>query len=1044
VSGAPKTDGGGIAALCVRRPVLTIVINLLVLIAGIAALSGVEIRELPNVDRPIVTVRTDWDGATPASIDTQVTGIIEGAIARVPGVVTISSRSDYGESRVTIEFDPSVDIDVAANDVRNAVSRIERQLPDDLDDPPTVVKSDADADAIMRLAVTSPTMPIEDLTSLVNDEIVDRLAAVPGVADVSVYGDREAVLRITLDPQSLASRGIGIDEVADVVAGAALDMPAGTFESSNQNLIVRADASAITAPAIAALVIRDGTRVGDVATVSFGPDTGSSTIRLNGRTGIGLGIVRQAQSNTLAISEAVHAAIAELQQTMPSDVEITVTSDDAVFIDGSIHEVLVTLLLATIIVIATIWLFLGSLRATLIPAVAVPIALVGTLAAIWLVGFSVNILTLLALVLATGLVVDDAIVVLENIERYRAMRVGTRAAAVIGARQVFFAVIATTATLVSVFVPISFLPGTAGRLFIEFGFVMAIAVLLSAMVALTLTPMLASRLGHGGHATYPGPVAAAGRGLASLYRRLLDAALAAPLVVFTICALFAIVALGIFRALPEELTPPEDRGSMFISVQAPQAAGLDFTDRQLRAAEAVVTPLLDSGEARQIFTIAGNGGANSGFIIITLAPWEQRSRSQQAIAASLQSQLDAIPGARLTLRSSNSLGIRGGGTGLQFAITGTSYDDLAHAAEALIGASDRMPGLRNLSLSYDTTQPQLSVTIDRERASDLGVPIDGIATALQTVLDGREVANLFIGDDTVPIRLQAKEGSFVDPDDLDSLTIASADGHMVPLSSLMQVSETAVAPSLGREGQRRAVPLTAQLQTGVDLRSAMEQVSAAAEEVLPAGMEIRFLGEAAALNQTSSGVATTFGFALLVVLLVLAAQFESFVGALVILSTVPFGLAAAALAIGLTGGSLNVYSQIGLVMLVGLMAKNGILIVEFADQLRDQGRSVRDAIREACAVRLRPVMMTMIATVAGGVPLILTGGAGGEARAALGWIIVGGLGFSTLFTLFVTPVAYLVLGRFRKPRGAEQRRLDEELATAAGGREAPPEGAPAE
>ncbi len=1023
-------SGGGIAALCVRRPVLTIVLNILVVLAGLAAWFGIEIRELPNVDRPIVTVRTDWRGATPESVDTQITGVIEGAVARVPGVSTISSRSRFGESRVTVEFDPSVDIDVAANDVRNAVAGVERRLPDDLDDPPTVIKSDADAQAIMRLAVTASATPIEELTRIVDDEIVDRLAAVPGVATVQVYGERKEIVRVTLDPQALASRGLGVEHVEAALADAALDMPAGTFETSQQNLIVRADASAVTAAEIAAIAIDGVTRIGDVATVAFGPEAESSTIRMNGRTGIGLGIVRQAQSNTLQISADVRAAIAELAALLPEDVQVTVTSDDALFINGAIHEVALTLGLATLIVVGVIWVFIGSVRATLIPSVAVPIALIGAIAAIWLAGFSLNILTLLALVLATGLVVDDAIVVLENIERHRAMGYGPRAAAVIGTRQVFFAVIATTATLAAVFVPISFLPGTAGRLFAEFGFTMAIAVLLSSFVALTLGPMLASRLPAVAHDGGGGLLGRAGTALAGLYRRLLDLALAAPIVVVALCAVFAVASVGVFTALPEELTPPEDRGSMFIVVNAPQGAGLDFTGRQLRQVEEAVAPLLDTGEVERIFTIAGTSGANSGFVIIGLAPWEDRARSQQEIAAELRPKLDAIAGARVALRSSNSLGIRGGGTGLQFAVTGVDFDALAMAAERFVDAADRLPGLTGLSLAYDTTQPQLSVVIDRERASDLGVPIGGIAAVLQTMLDGRNVVDIFVGDEAIPIRMQALEGSFDDPGDLDSLTIATGDGRVIPLSSLVTVTETAVAPELSREGQRRAVPLSAQLAPGTDLRSAMEQVEALAPELLAPGQQIRFLGEAATLEQTASGVATTFGFALLVVLLVLAAQFESFVGALIILATVPFGLAAAVFAVALSGGSLNVYSQIGLVMLVGLMAKNGILIVEFADQLRDRGRSVREAVREACSVRLRPVMMTMIATVAGGVPLILTGGAGGEARAALGWIIVGGLGFSTVFTLFLTPVAYLLLGGLRAPRGAEAKRLEAELAAA--------------
>jgi HAE1 family hydrophobic/amphiphilic exporter-1 len=609
---------------------------------------------------------------------------------------------------------------------------------------------------------------------------------------------------------------------------------------------------------------------------------------------------------------------------------------------------------------------------------------------------------------------------------------------VLGTRQVFFAVLSTTATLAAVFIPISFFPGAAGRLFSEFGFVLAFAVLLSAFVALTLAPMLASRwIGGGDRSESRNPVGravgTAGRSAERLYARLLDASLNAPMVVVTAALIFAGSAALVFPLLPNELTPTEDRGFIPISIRAPQGATVDYTAEQARRAERLVQPFVDSGEVTNVFaTASGFGGG--GFMFVTLAPWDERTRSQQEITADINRSLQTIPGIAVTAFSANSLGIRGGGQGVQFAIAGPEYDAIADAAGDLLKAMEDDPSYDSVRLNYDTTQPQLSIRIDRERAADVGVPIQNISTVIQTLLDGRDLGTFNIGDERIAIRAMAPEGMIQDPAGLDRIQLRTASGRMVPLSSLVSFEEVAVAPNLQRQDQRRAVPMSATLAPGTDLRQGMARLREIAADTLPPGMSIIFTGEAKELNQASSGVAQTFAFALLVVLLVLAAQFESFTSAVILIATVPFGLAAAVFAMLLTGGSLNIYSQIGLILLVGLMAKNGILIVEFANQLRDQGQSVRDAIRNASLIRLRPVVMTMIATILGGLPLILTGGAGSEARQALGWVVVGGLAVATVATLFLTPVAFSLLARFSKPRVAEEQRLARELAEAGGPR----------
>ena len=1023
----------GISALCVRRPVLTIVLNLLIVLAGLAAYRGVEIRELPDVDSPVITIRATYEGASPETVDTQVTRVLEGAASRVPGVKSISSGSSSGSSRVVVEFNQSADLNVAANDLRDAVGNVERQLPDDIKDI-RIVKADDNSDAIMRLAVTSSTMSIQDLTKLVEDNVVDRIAAVEGVASVSAYGDREPLVRVLVDPLALAARGLTMSDLETALGTVALDAPAGSLTGKNQLLLVRADASVSSGEEVEAIRINKATRVGDVADVIFGPADTVSALRINGKTGIGLSIVRQAQSNTLNISRDVYAAVDELNASLPEGVSMRVTSDDATFIGGALEKVLHTLLEAVVIVVAVIFLFLRSWRATIIPALTVPIALVGTLAMIYLAGFSLNILTLLAIVLATGLVVDDAIVVLENIERHRAQGMGPRAAAVLGARQVFFAVVSTTATLAAVFIPISFFPGKAGRLFAEFGFVMAFAVGLSMVVALTLCPMLASRMlkDHGGTAGPPRnplmrAVGSFGSAAERLYNRILAMALAAPMVVVVLSLCFAAAAAVTYTQLPEQLTPDEDRGVILVSVRGPVGIDVQYLDSQMRQIQAIVDPLVQRGEITNTFMIAGMRDNNSGFVVLTLAPWEQRLRSQQQITNELRPQLLAIPGVQVFLRQSNSLGIRGGGQGLRFAVTGTDYDALADEAQKLQGELEKLPDFDRVSLDYDTTQPELAISINRQAAADLGVSLATIGSTLSTLLDGREMGEYYVGGDAIPVRAQAPDGLIDDPGDLEGVYVRTSGGRMVPLSSFVTVTERAVAPQLSREGQRRAVPMNGNLGAGVDMRTAMNELESIAGATLPPNMRIQYLGEAATLNETSSGVASTFGFAMVVVLLVLAAQFESFISALIIMFTVPFGLAAAVFAIAFSGGSLNIYSQIGLVMLVGIMAKNGILIVEFANQLREQGFSVHDATREACRIRLRPVVMTMIATVVGGVPLVVMGGAGAEARQALGWIIVGGLGFATLITLFVTPVAFLLLAGLGKTRSAEAERLEAEL-----------------
>jgi len=1029
-----------IASLCVRRPTLAAVMSLMIVLAGAAALFGVSVRELPDVDRPVITVTTPFPGATPAAIDAQVTRIVEGAVARVPGLASVSSSSARGRSRIVAEFGDGVDLNVAANDVRDAVSGVVRRLPADAEEP-QVVKADADGDPIMRLSVVSDRHPIEELSALAERLVFDRLAAIDGVADVQAYGLRQPVFRVTLDVAALNARGLTIADVRRSLEGVLSDAPAGDLRMPSSTVLVEAGAAARSVEEIEASFIDRRTRIRDVASVSLGPADDEMVLRSDGRIGLGAGILRQASSNTIAISRAVRATVDELNVSLPAGMEVAVRSDDAVFVGSAVREVLLTLFVATALVVLIMFVFFRSWRATLIPTVTVPIAIVGTLAAIFLMGFSINTLTLLALVLATGIVVDDAIVVIENIERRRAEGMGARAAAVLGTRQVFFAVVATTLTLAAVFIPISFLPGQAGRLFAEFGFTLAAAVVLSSFVALTLAPMLASRLLKDNARAADGtprrridPLGTIGGWFVTLYRVLLARALAAPLVVLTACAIFGVGAWISWQALPQELTPPEDRGFVLLVVSAPQGSSLAYTDRKVAEVEAILEPYVESGEMQSVLAVIGTWGrSNRAFIAAPLVDWAERGRDQQAIVAEINGRLGSVVGVSARAISPNSLGIRGGGQGLQIAVLGEDYDAITDTGLALVDMLRRdLPQLTNPTLSLDVTQPQLSIRLDAARAADLGVDPADVALALQTALDGRRIGDVFVGDRAIEVRLRTPEGAVTQPGDLEQILLRGNDGALVPLTALADLTEESVSPSLERELMRRAITVEAGLAVDVPLAQAVEDVRAAATPLLAPGQTLAFLGEAAALEQTSRGVAITFAFALAIVLLVLAAQFESVTSGLVILIVVPFGLGAAAIAMALTGTSLNIYSQIGLVMLIGLMAKNGILIVEFANQLRNEGASVREAIEEASAVRFRPVMMTLISTVLGGLPLVLSDGAGAEARASLGWVVVGGLGLSVLFTLFLTPVAYLLLAGFGKPRAAEAQRLEQELAVAEG------------
>ncbi|MBA5778430.1 efflux RND transporter permease subunit [Stappia sp. F7233] len=1025
--------------LSVRRPVLAAVASLLIVVFGLAGLTQLPIRELPNVDSSVVTVTTQYPGAAPEIVDTDITEIVEGAVAGIAGVRTISSESRRGRSRTTIEFETGRDIDQAANDVRDAVGRVRSSLPDDVDEP-RVVKNDADADPVMRLAVTSDMMTTAEITDYVDRFVLDRLATVDGVASINVYGDRPFAIRIWLNRREMAARNLTVADVEASLRRNNVELPAGEIESRDRQIGIRLDSRLSSVEQFRNIVIDRiagyPVKLGDIARIEAGVSDDTTIARSNGREAVGLAIVRQSQSNTIAISNAVRAEIELLRPTLPAGMDIEIGSDDAIFVGASIREVIEALGISLVLVVVVILLFLMSVRATLVPAITIPVALIGCFLLIQALGFSINVLTLLALLLAIGLVVDDAIVVLENIQRRIDLGESPLVASVLGSRQVTFAVLATSATLIAVFVPLSFLPGQVGRLFVEFGFVMASAVAISTFVALTACPALASKV------LSPSKVAKErlAKGTAEIpegfvlraYRWLLERLIRLPLVVLAGALAIAVFCWPLYQMLPRELTPNEDRGVVFVPLTAPQGSTLEHTDQAARQVEDIASPFRDSGEIETIFTFSGFGNrAYRSFVVFRLAPWSEREIDNRGLIRQIAPRMGEVTIARGFPVSPAGLGLRGSSTPLSIVVGGPDFESVKGWANEILRRAQENPRLINPEIDFEENEPQISLIVDRARADDLGISVETIASTLQTLLASREVTTYISRGREYPVILQADLEDRRSPSDISNIFIRSGDGtSLVPLGALVTMSESAAAASLRRYDRLPSIQISAALAEGYDLGSAIDFMRETAAGVLPAEAKLALAGQSQQFEETAQGANLVFGLALLIVFLVLAAQFESFIHPLVILLTVPLGVAGAVYAMALGGLSFNVYSQIGIVLLIGLMAKNGILIVEFANQLRDEGQSVREAVVNASVLRLRPIVMTVISTVLGALPLVLASGAGAESRIAIGSVIIGGLTLSSVLTLVLTPVLYDLLARFTRPRGAVEKALEDELGAA--------------
>ena len=1012
--------------VCIRRPVLAMVISLILLIFGLFSFIHLPVREFPDVDPPVVNVATNYKGASAEVMESQVTRVIENAVAGISGIKSITSTSREEASRVNIEFYLSRDIDSAAADVRDKVSRATRNLPEEAE-APTVQKADADEAPIMSLSIVSSTMDRLEMTDYANRVLINRFSAVNGVASARVWGARDYSMRIWLDKNKLAARELTVKDVENALRRENVELPSGRIESTNREFTVRTE-SGLREPQQFGNIVVGSTkakylvRLRDVAHIEKAAENTRSEVRINNRTAIGIAILKQSKSNTLEVADGVRAELASLRTSLPAGMQIDVSYDESTFIGQSIYEVFHALGVALILVIGVVFFFLRSVRATIIPAVAIPVSIVATFTVMAALGFSINVLTLLAFVLAIGLVVDDAIVVLENVHRRIEMGEPPLLAAVRGSRQIGFAVIATTLVLVAVFLPIAFISSNVGRLFAEFGVAVAVAVLFSGLVALSLTPMMCSRMLRPAHdegrlVKLTEPIFdAMNRGYASM----LDWSLKFPYAVVAIGIAASVASAALFTTLRHEFSPIDDRGSFSISITGPEGASFDYMQNAVAQVEAALAPISDRGLIDRVFTSVAPGfdntsPVNTARITVRLVDWSKREETAAKIVAELTPAMRNMPWVRALVLNPPGLGRRIANAPVQFAIMGDTYEDLVRVRDKILEAASDNDRLVNLVSDYDERKPQLRVDIDRNRASDLGVSVRDIGETLQTLLGSRVVTTYTERGELYDVILQAQAGDRSTPRDLSNVFVRSSRDRLIPLANLVTLTDVAGPSELRRLERMRAITIQAALAPGYTLGEALSYLEETAKPFMEPNMRVGYRGESRDFRESSSALYITFIFSIVIVFLVLAAQFESFVNPFVILLTVPLAITGALAALFLADMSVNVYSQIGMILLVGLVAKNGILIVEFSNQLRNEGHDILAAVRDASISRLRPIVMTSITNVFAALPLAMASGAGAESRSAIGVVIIGGVLFSTALTLVVIPVFYLLLARHTKP-----------------------------
>ena len=1045
-----------LSEVSVQRPVLAAVLSLAILLFGLISLFRLPVREYPDIEEPVVSIVTVYRGASPQTVETEITDVLEDQLATLEGVKLITSSSQEQASIITVEFNLNRAVDEAANDVRDRVSRVRGDLPPTVDEP-IVAKEDVNAQPIIWLALSGESHSTLELTELARNVLSERIQRLDGVASVFVGAERKYAMRVWLDPQRLASYGVTVDDIERAMRANNAEIPSGRVEGRGREFSVRTRGDLSTPEEFAAIIVAQQgdrpVRVGDVADVRVGAEDDRTIARYKNVPAIGLGIVKQQKASTVDVARVIHDALPQLRAMVPPGVKLETAYDSSTFIQDSIREVLISLGVAMVLVVLVIFVFLGSLRATLIPAVAIPVSLIGTFTVTYFLGFTINILTLLALVLAIGLVVDDAIIMLENVYRHMEMGKPRLRATLDGAQEIGFAILATTIALVAVFVPVAFLTGRVGRLFNEFGIAVAVSVMISGFVALTLTPMLCSRTlkgsagggpgedasgagdeEHGAHVTtgWRGAFNRMFHALHVRYEQILRVALGHRRAVM-VGALGIVAAIALlFRFLPSELVPVEDRGMIFNIVLSPEGSTLEYSDRYMHQVEAIYSqvPEVEAYFSAVGLGFAGPGRVTDGFMFVLLKPFGQRHISQQALVGMLFPRLIGIPGVLAIPINLPSLG-GGFGQPVQYVLQAESYEDLQRAIGPFMMEAQKLGYLLNMDTDLKLNKPQLEITIDRDRSSANGVSVTDIGNTLQTLLGGREVTRFKRGNKQYEVILQVRSQDRSSPAAIDGLYLKGREG-LVQMASVVKVQEKVAAKELNHFNRVRSATIQANLPPGVTIGKAIDDLNAIAKRTLPQGIRTDLAGESREFVESRGGLYWLFVVALVFIFLVLSAQFESFVHPLSILFSVPLAVFGALLTLFVFRASLNIYSQIGLIMLIGLVTKNAILIVEYSNQRRARGEPVIDAVVNASRIRLRPILMTTLTTILGVLPIALGLGAGADSRKPLGLAVVGGLLFSMVLTLVMVPVVYTLLSRWAPARLSEEARATEGGEVAAG------------
>jgi multidrug efflux pump len=1009
-------------------------VSLGLVLVGAIGYSRLAVREFPDADPPIVSVTTILPGASPQVVEAAVTDVLEEELSSVEGLRTMTSASQEQLSTITLEFTLDREVEAAAQDVRDKVSRVRGLLPEDIEEP-VVAKEDADAFPIMFLALTSRSHGLMELSDIADRVLKPRLQTIAGVSGAPIYGERRFAMRVWLSPRELAARGLTAQDVERAIQTRSVEIPAGRIESERREFSVRYLGEMRTAQEFADLTVSSSggqlVKLGDVARVEPGPEDERSVVRYSQQDAVFLGVVRQSKANVVEVAQRVHAELPAIQRALPAGVELHMAFDGSTFVQRSIREAKETLGITAVLVILIIFAFLGTLRATVIPALAIPVSIIATFAVLAALDYSVNSLTLLGLILAIGIVVDDAIIVLENAYRHQEeLHKDPQTAAIDGTREITTAVIATTIALLAVFSPLLFLTGATGRLFNEFGVAVGGSVLVSGIVALTLTPMVSAKIlrvtqrESGFHRA----VVLVLNAVTAAYARTLGRALKHPWLVVGGGAGLTAAAVALFLSLEREFVPPDDRGFFFIFVVAPEGATVAYTDGYLRQVEGI---LHQTQEVRSSFAVVGFGGPpSSGFAGGILEDWDRRERTAQEIIGQVQPQFFfGVPGVFAFAFNPPAFG--GFQPPVQFVVQHRDFEQLVQGMDALVARAATIPGLLNVDTDLRVTKPELVVALDRDRAEDLGVPARDVAMTLQTMLGGRDVSRFTSDNKLYDVILRLDPAERATPSDISGLDVRGRNGALVPLDAVVRTEERVGPRQLNHYNRVRSFTLSASLAPGFTLGQALDSLNAAAADVLPAGSSVDLAGESRELEESGAALYFAFALALIFVFMVLASQFESLLHPFTVLLAVPLGVTGALGALWLAGSTLNVYSQVGMILLIGLVTKNSILLVTYANDLKERRLGAVAAIREAGRIRLRPILMTSVATIFGALPIALGLGAGAGSRRPLGYVIIGGMIVSTLITLYLVPAVFVLLERLRAPRAVAAESVATEPALAA-------------